>query len=337
MNDKEMVRLEAGSVVALRMYDLGRALDLDAIAASARDSERPQFPDNAGDGLRYARQPVEIALDDVELNTESGRLFADATVRVFDFGIAAVALRVLVGGLEWDRFTERVEEIGAATSSSDGVWEDVVARLRRALKTMSFEMRGEPVAKHTFVIARRFGAPLGVDELIGEDYAASLVSSEWRPLTTMARADLMRGACAAGRDLAVIGAERTFIVEPVAGSGVPDAIEAALAQRAFGDLARAALTAPSVNGRRGSSARGVALGARDRLGRAEMLLHSERTGRLASMYAAARDRFRVGEAEASAERRIATIAGAPSTPIGTIFLVAIIAALVTAALLLFLG
>ena len=51
-----MVRLEAGSVVALRMYDLGRAIDIDALASAAGgDVDRPQFPASRGGGLRLAQ------------------------------------------------------------------------------------------------------------------------------------------------------------------------------------------------------------------------------------------------------------------------------------------
>ena len=115
MTDNEL-RLEAGSVVALRFHDLGRAVDIGALSSRAgAEVERPRFPADAG--ARYGAPVAEIALDDVEIPIEDGSVFADATLRVFDFGIAALALRVLVGGLDWDRFTERMEEIAGAVSA----------------------------------------------------------------------------------------------------------------------------------------------------------------------------------------------------------------------------
>ncbi|HUF13258.1 MAG TPA: hypothetical protein VMN78_09175 [Longimicrobiales bacterium] len=341
MTDREMVRLEAGSVVALRMYDLGRALDVDALArAAGGDVERPQFPSAAGGGLRYTRPPVELTLDDVEVPLEGGRLFADTTVRIFDFGIAVVALRVLVGGLDWDRFAERVEEIGAAVEGEAQAWSEVEERLRRTLQPARLRLDGKAVARHVFVIARRFGAPLPVDQLVDEEYAAGIVSSDWLPLTSTARADLLRGARAAGSDLVVTGEERTFIVEPVPGSGVPDAIEAALAQRAFYDLARTLGLSPTSNGRGSREVRGRAARARRRLGYADVAVMPERTGRLAAMYATARDRFRVGEAESAADRRLASLtAGGPGgrLPLLPLVVVALLAAVATALIFLVLG
>ena len=134
MTDTEM-RLEAGSVVALRFHDLGRVVDVDTLASRATgEVERPQFPDGAKGGLRYGRAPVEIALDDVEIPLEDGRVFADASLRVFDFGIAVLALRVLVGGLDWDRFKKALDEIiEASTIEWPVAFEDEM--VEQALKT----------------------------------------------------------------------------------------------------------------------------------------------------------------------------------------------------------
>lgn len=356
MTDREMVRLESGSVVALRMYDLGRAIDVEALASRAGDDvERPQFPASQGGGLRYTRAPVEMTLDDVEVPLADGRVFADTTLRIFDFGVGVVALRVLVGGLDWERFAERVEEIGGALAGSNDPWREVEERVRRTLQPARLRLEGDAIARHVFVIARRFGAPLPVDDLLDEEYAAAIVSREWRPLTATARADLLRGAYTAGDALVVTGEERTFIVEPVAGTGVPDAIEAALAQRAFYDVARALAGGPSANGagtryassdarvrpvplRRGL--RGKAAGARVRLAYADMVVSADRSGRLAAIYATARDRFRVGEAEASADRRLASLVqggrgGRPS--LVPLVIVGLIAAVATALIFLALG
>ena len=354
MTDRDMVRLESGSVVALRMYDLGRAVDVDSLASAAGgDVERPQFPASQKGGLTYTHAPVELGLDDVEVKLEDGRVFADATVRIFDFGIAVVALRVLVGGLDWDRFSERVEQIGSALASHEP-WRAVEERAKRTLQPARLRLEGDAIARHDFVIARRFGAPIPVDELLDDEYAASLVGHEWLPLTSTARADLLRGAYSAGDALVVTGEARTFIVEPVAGTGVPDAIEAALAQRAFYDLARSMVIGAVSNGTPAAFASGdararpVALSrdvraqaanARVRLGHADTIVTADRTGRLAAIYATARDRFRVGEAESAADRRLssATGNGGGRTSMAALVTVAVIASIVTALIFLALG
>ncbi len=317
MNDTEL-RLEAGSVVALGFYDLGRRVDVDALA-SRGESERPQFPSDGSAGVRYGARPVELALDDVEVPLEDGRVFADVSVRVFDFGIAAVALRVLVGGLEWDRFSERVDEISAALSGRGGVWQDIERRVGTRLGGAQLSAKGGPVARHLFVIARRFGSALPLDELIDDEYAAAIVSREWRPLTSIARADLLRTARVAGTDLVVIGEDRSFLVEATPGSGVPDAVEAALAQRAAYD---ACLAAPD-----GTAAARVAS--------ADALLTADRGGRLESVVAAARERFRVADVAGSAGRATASLSR--RTPLAALIIVGVLSAVLTAALILALG
>jgi hypothetical protein len=289
MTDKDM-RLEAGSVVALRFYDLGRTVDVDKLALSiGGEVERPQFPTGAAGGLRYATRPLELALDDVEVPLEDKSVFADASVRVFDFGIAAVALRVLIGGLDWDRFTERVEAVSSATNGRTRAWEEVEGRARSRLQAGGLRLEGDAVARHVFVIARRFGNAVSLDDLVDDDYAASIVSRDWLPLTSMARADLLRGARAYGGDLLVAGEERSFMVETTAGSGLPDAVEAALAQRAVADVAA-------------GFASGSGAAHAPRVARAAALVATERGSRLGALYTAARDRFRVAEAELVAAR-----------------------------------
>ena len=310
MTDNDL-RLEAGSVVALRFHDLGRSVDIGAIASRAgTDVERPRFPADAG--VRYGAPVAEIALDDVEIPLEDGRVFADASLRLFDFGIAALALRVLVGGLDWERFTERLEEIAGAAGARSDAWNDVERRARAALQRANLAFQGEPIGQHLFVIARGFGNAVPLDRLIEEEYAGAIVSHDWLPLTPIAQADLLRGSRIAGRDLVVAGEDRTFIVEGAAGGGVPDVIEAALAQRACFDRMAASGIARS---------RATA----QRAQRAASLITTERGRRLEPIYATARHRFALADAEAVALRQPV----ASSTPWLSVLIAAALTAVIT--------
>ncbi|HEX6589418.1 MAG TPA: hypothetical protein VF039_10370 [Longimicrobiales bacterium] len=309
MTDNEL-RLEAGSVVALRFHDLGRVVDVGTLASRAgAEAERPRFPTDAG--VRYGAPVVEIPLDDVEIPLEDGSVFADASIRVFDFGIAALALRVLVGGLDWERFTERVDEIAGAVGARSEAWNDVERRARTALQRASLAFQGEPVAQHVFVIARRFANPVAAEQLASEEFAGAIVSRDWLPLTPVAQASLLRGARIVGRDLVVAGDERTFIVEGTPGGGAPDVIEAALAQRACFDRVTAAGLTPT-------------RGAGQRARRAAALISAERSRRLGPVYATVRDRLGVADAESAALRQ--------SPPAGVPWLAVVATAVVTAIL-----
>lgn len=310
MTDNDL-RLEAGSVVALRFYDLGRSVDVAALASRAdAQAERPRFPADAG--VRYGAPVAELPLEDVEIPLEDGRVFADASLRVFDFGIAVLALRVLVGGLEWDRFTERMEEIANAVGARSDAWNGVEGRARTALQRASLAFQGEPTSQHLFVIARRFANPVPLENLVDEEYAGAIVSRDWLPLTPIAHGDLLRGARIAGRDLVVAGEERTFIVEAMPGGGIPDVVEAALAQRACFDRIAAAGLAPT----RASG---------ERARRAASLVATERGRRLEPVYATARQRFGLGDAEAAALR----LPAASRTPWIPVVIAAALTALIT--------
>lgn len=331
MTNSSPLRIEAGAVVALRLVDLGHPLDLDRIGGSAHDVHTPRFPDT--EGLSYGRAPAEIELDEVEIRLDDGSVFADATARVFDFGVVAYALRVLVGGFEWDRFEDRVEQIESALRAGDaGPWRELGSRLADAMP-QGFDGSASPAAQrdYTVVVVRRANRHLTADDALREMDVAALVAADRQPLSSVGRDDILRGAYSYyADDLVVVGRDRAFLLDEKPGSGAPDAVEAALVQHFVHEAASSVLYSastevfagvPSVGLGSGGAlrslprasqrtARATAARAGEVLRRADALIRSSGRGRLAGIHGVARDRLRGGEMEITAERRLAALRGA---------------------------
>lgn len=348
MTNETSLRVESGSVIALRLIDLGGPLDLDAVERASADAFRPRFPEDGS--FEYARPPVEIELDEVEIRLGDGSVFADATARVFDFGVVAIALRVLVGGFEWDRFEDRVEQVEAALRSADAApWQQVHDRLAGAvpgLRSADESARRD----YTVVLVRRMNQHMTADSALDQLDVPLLVAGDRQPLSAIGRQDLLRGAYSYfADDLVVVGHDRAFLLDSEPGSGVPDAVEAALVQRFVHEGVNARLGAqssrlfPEAGGgtvkrlprSEERAARAAAMRAAETLRRADALVRTTGWGRLAGTHAVARDRLRAGEIEAHAHGRLAAVRGrfgdlsrGPDTGAFLIFLALVLAALV---------
>lgn len=327
MTNDQSLRVEGGSVVALRFYDLGGPVDLDAAArAASGDTERPQFPDAEG-GFRYGTPPLEVLLDEVQIPLEGGTVYADATARVFDFGVVAVALRVLVGGLDWSRFEERVDQVEEALAGSSGrdIWRSVLEQI--SISGASRPDADSPDAEHLVVALRRLGGAGAVDDLLKDVDVPALITNDRQPLSSVARAEILRTADSwHSDDMVIVGTRRTLIVEPKAGSGVPDAVEAAIAAHVA--QAGAARRLGTGAGTRGS--RSGAASARVSLRRAGGAVVPVGNGRLVGAWSATRDRFRSADVEAAAAREAALAGGAAGgRPVG-VFIPLVILVLVIA-------
>jgi len=299
-------RVDSAALVSIRFFQLRDLPDLDALDARASDdARRPQFPGGAEARIAYRTPPLEVPLGESEIALEGGTVFADVTARVFDFGVVALAKRVLVGGMEWDRFLDRIEQFEAACRTPDALREE--GRLIGSIDGMGADAvaAGSAGDAHLFVILRGVAGAVGADEAISDLDAVGIVAADRQPLSDVARVDVLRGGYSYHTDdLVLVGEERSFVLEGEPHRGVPDAIEAALAQRHAHRALRDRLAASDrSNGRR------VVTGTGRLLERAELAVEVRGGGHLPGVYATARDRLRVADAELSAERRLAALRG----------------------------
>ncbi len=242
------VRVEAGAVHVLRLYDVAYAIDLARVEAliatqTPEAVARIRLTRAGPKAMAFGEPPLGVGLGAVELPMVDGPpITADATARLYDFGAVSIALRVPAAGLTWDQFTDLALSVdcAAAEPAAAEVWTTLVERVRR-LALPAFERPsaggvGRPTVaglEEDYLVAavQRFDPPLDAAQVLNELDLAPLLSGERRELSEAARADLLRHRFSYyTTDLAVLTWDRAFLVEPTGGYDVADVLEVANAQ-----------------------------------------------------------------------------------------------------------
>jgi hypothetical protein len=105
------LRVEAGTVAVLRLYDVANAIDVaraEREAASATTT-RIQLMHTKPKAVSFGVPPLEIALGHIEVGAGPLPLRADVTARIYDFGAVSLAFRFRADGLVWDDFVDLVD------------------------------------------------------------------------------------------------------------------------------------------------------------------------------------------------------------------------------------
>jgi len=242
------VRVEAGAVHVLRLYDVAWAIDLARVEAliAAQTPEavaRIRLTRAEPKAMAFGVPPLEIWLGTVELPMAGGPpIKADATARLYDFGAVSIALRVPAAGLTWNEFTDLALTVddAAAEPAAAELWTTLIERVRR-LALPAFERPssggvGRPTVaglEEDYLLAtvQRFDPPLNAEQILEELDLIPLLSGERRELSDAARADLLRYRFSYyTTDLAVLTWDRAFLVEPTGDRDVADVLEVANAQ-----------------------------------------------------------------------------------------------------------
>ncbi len=241
------VRVEAGAVHVLRLYDVAYAIDLarfEALVAEQAPAAvaRIRLTRAGPKAMAFGVPPVEVALGPVKLPAEPAAIPAEATARLYDFGAVSIALRVPGAGLTWHAFTDLALAVDRAASSPAAaeLWTTLVERVRQ-LALPAFERPsaggvGRPTVaglEEDYLVAsvQRFDPPLDAAQVLNDLDLAPLLSGERRELSEAARADLLRHRFSYyTTDLAVLTWDRALLVEPAGDRDVADVIEAANAQ-----------------------------------------------------------------------------------------------------------
>ncbi len=335
MRERELI-VRSGQVVALRLFDLAYGIDLKraedlwrrrAQGASAR-SRLVGTPMKA---VSFGVPPLTLEIGMETLDVGGTATEAAASVRLYDFGIAALGLRLPVRDLEWSRFIGLVNQtdrsVGLAIETR--IWESLLARVREAVR----EALDRPTAKplqEDYLIAQvdAFDEPVTADALWDRVDLEPLLSGEERKLSDGARRDLLAQRFSYHPDdLAVITWDRAFIFEPRPETDVADVLEMANAQlleiRSYDEMLDDEL--PRMRDLVEAARRRMNLLASRRYARLARRLHtlvaevSELTERLdnalqvtedvylARVYGTAMDLFRVPNVSAAVDRKLAII------------------------------
>ena len=330
------LRVISGQVAALRLFDLAYAIDLVKAERlwtqrAGGPSARSRLVATPPKSVSFGIPPLAIELGPTLVEVGGVAVTASASVRLYDFGIAALALRLPVAEIGWDAFTQLVNDTDQAIGpiAEAKVWSDLLSSLR----AMVDEAMDRPTSKtlpEDYLIATvdALDPPLSAEALLTEADLVPLLSGETRPLSQAARQDLLRQRFSYHPDdLVVLTWDRAFILEPRRDTDVADVLEMANAQlleiRTYDEMLDEEL--PRMRELVEAARRRTQLLASRRYGRLAGRLHTlvaevtelaERVDNalqvtedvyLARVYAAAMELLRVAPVKAAVDRKLAII------------------------------
>ena len=326
----------SGAVIAYRLFDIADTIDLtQAETLWTRQLRttvtRGRLISAAPKALAFGVPPLDIPLEPVRLQVGDTIVQADASARLYEFGVARLALRIAADDLAWSDFTRRLNAVDRAVgpASATPIWTKLVAQVLAtfagALVRPTTTMLEED---YLIGMVRAFDEALDAEALQRRIDLVPLLSGEERSLSNGARGDLLRQRFSYYTDdLVVLTWDRAFIHEPRGDSDVMDVLDVAnarlLEMRYYDQLLRAELPRMYDLVEVTQRARPV-LGSRRfaNLARRLYTLVAEVTEvrekvdnalqvtedvYLARVYAAALDLFRVAAVSASVDRKLAMI------------------------------
>jgi hypothetical protein len=230
--------IQAGAIVALRLFDIAYSIDLgrvEALAAElAGNASRARLSGTPEKAVAFGEPPVVLALDPVTIGRGASALRAEVTARFYDFGAVALAARVPVAGMPWTGFVATAHAVDEAIgpSASRDFWQTLLERTR-ALVAPALDRPSAATIEEDYLLAivHELDEPLTAAGLLERVDLVPLLSGERRALSESARRDLLRQSFSYYvDDLVVLTWDRAFIYEPRRDSDVADVLEVANAQ-----------------------------------------------------------------------------------------------------------
>ena len=233
------LEIMSGAIIAYRLFDVAYSIDLPKVemlwAERARSSSRrARLSTAAPKAVAFGVAPVEIALEPILLHLGAVTATAGVTVRLYDFGVATIALRLPASRLSWSAFAELMNtmdrSLGAGAQTQ--VWADLLTQIRTTFANAFVRPASSTIEEDYLIGAvEAFSETLSAEDLQRRVDLVSLLSGERRPLSAAARHDLLRQSFSYYTDdLVVLTWDRAFIYEPRHDSDVADVLEVANAQ-----------------------------------------------------------------------------------------------------------
>ncbi len=230
------LRVEAGSIGVLRLYDVAYAIDLaevERLGAASAPTGRTRLARAQPKAMAFGVPPVEIALGAFTLDTAGGALPAEATARVYDFGAISLAVRVPVRVETWAQLVDKVRRVnGSLGGASADRWIELLERLR-SLIAPAMERATPATLEEDYLLTtvQRFNREVTGEEVLLEVDLPALLTGEDVLLSEPAKRELLRHNFTYYRnDLVVLTWDHAFILEPSGETDVADVLEVANAQ-----------------------------------------------------------------------------------------------------------
>lgn len=236
-NGRELV-VEAGAIVAVRLYDVADAIDLAeverlALAQEGTSATRVRLTRVAPKAVAYGVPPVGLTFGPVEVELSGGRsVRGTAYARAFDFGAVSLSIRIPVEGIGWTEYVGLSRTVAESLAGSGGVWQALRTRLQRLIEP-AIAHPNPKLLEEDFQLTtvQRFDRPLTGEELLEAVDIPALLAGETRPLSEAARRELLRHTYTYYRDdLVALAWDHAFVWDPAGESDVADVLEVANAQ-----------------------------------------------------------------------------------------------------------
>jgi hypothetical protein len=231
--------LRTGRVAALRLFDMAYEIDLRRAEElwterAKGNAARSRLAGTPAKAVSFGVPPLELSLGPLQIRVADRELTAEASVRLYDFGIAALSLAFPVEDLSWASFSALVNAVDRAVGPPGDlpVWNDLLGHLREVLGGALDRPSAKPLQEdYLIATVHSFVAPVTAEELLEAADLVPLLSGEERPLSEGARRDLLAQRFSYHPDdLAVITWDRAFILEPRHETDVGHVLEMANAQ-----------------------------------------------------------------------------------------------------------
>jgi hypothetical protein len=231
--------VRSGELAALRLFDIAYTIDLThaeslwAMRESGKVS-RAQLTSTPPKALNFGVAPLQLALGSTLLTLGNREVTAELSVRLYDFGVAALAARVAVADLTWDAFVADFDALDRAVGpTSTTFWTNLLARVCEVILPALDRPAVDTSLDEDYLIGtvHAFSEPLDAAELRNRVDLAALLSGEKRALSAASNRELLaRSFSYYADDMVILTWDRAFIYEPRRDTDVADVIEVANAQ-----------------------------------------------------------------------------------------------------------
>ena len=233
------LRVEAGSVIALRLFDIAYSIDLKQVESlwTARSEglvSRSRLSSTPAKALTFDVPPVHLQLDPVTLTLGAKSYHATVWARLYEFGVVAFSVRIPVSSMGWEAycdFTNAVDQsIGPNVNTP--LWNELLQKICLPLKAAMVRPSNSLLEEdHLIAVVQRWNQPVKGSYLPDLVDLIPILSGEPRPLAEKTRQDLLKQRFSYYEDdLAVVTWDRAFVCELRNDSDVTDIFEAANAQ-----------------------------------------------------------------------------------------------------------
>ena len=235
----EQPNVQSAAVIAMHLIDIADAIDLSSAEALWDQQQRPaairsKLASTPPKAMAFGVPPVVLRLDSLDLPLLGHTYRADATVRLYDFGVAAFSVQIPVTSCSLASFSQLMNAVDTllGPSADSAVWTQLLEHVRDAV--LPALTKPSPASLHEdylLGIVHAFDEPIPVSAMHERIDLVPLLSGEQRALSEQARKDLLQQRFSYyADDLVVLTWDRAFIYEPRGDSDVIDILEVANAQ-----------------------------------------------------------------------------------------------------------